>query len=166
MYRQGRHESGRFIFKEAPPKDRFQSSMFSKRRRYPLPTEAPDSNPHSEPILHRALQFVKPSCIYNFFNERFTPTIKVEYDACQDQFPLKGFPTPKRTWYNIPTKDDGSHSWPFTEIWPPQFIVDLRRHIPLFVVMFLAIAVPICLVQQYAYPVTQKVGNRPGYDCM
>ncbi|KAH7419532.1 hypothetical protein BKA64DRAFT_19771 [Cadophora sp. MPI-SDFR-AT-0126] len=32
--------------------------------------------------------------------------------------------------------------------------------------MFVAVVLPICLVQRYAYPATQKVGNRPGYDCM
>ncbi|CZR56068.1 uncharacterized protein PAC_05956 [Phialocephala subalpina] len=104
-------------------------------------------------IVHRLVESIKPQP-------------KLDFDGYQQQFPPKSFPSPKQTWYNIPTKDDGSHSWPFSETWPPEFFVDLRCHVPLFGTMFLAVTLPILLVQCFAYPATQQIGNRPGYDCM
>lgn len=112
-----------------------------------------DSHSAGLGIVHRLVESIKPQP-------------KLDFDGYQQQFPPKSFPSPKQTWYNIPTKDDGSHSWPFSETWPPEFFVDLRCHVPLFGTMFLAVTLPILLVQCFAYPATQQIGNRPGYDCM
>lgn len=112
-----------------------------------------DSNSTMLGIVHRLIKSLEP-------------LPKLDFDRYQQQFPPKPFSIPTYTWYNIPTKDDGSYSWPFSETWPPEHFVDLRHHVPLFVSMFLAVTLPILLVQYYAYPATQQIGNRPGYDCM
>ena len=142
--------------------------VFSKRKQ---PSSSGwKAEPHtcsdsSIPKICSQLETFKLGNIFRFV-DRLQPIANPDFDEYQEQFPPKTFPTPEQTWYNVPNKDDGSHSWPLVETWPPPLIIDLRKHVPLFMAMFVAVVLPICLVQRYAYPATQKVGNRPGYDCM
>lgn len=155
----------------SPKEGKWRSSLpliFNKRRQSEKSSkkQEPSSSPalRSQKVLER-LEDSKFSNIPKLI-DKLQPTAKPNFDEYQEQFPPKAFLTPKQTWYRIPTRDDGSHSWPLTETWPPQFIVDLKKHVPLFMAMIVAVVLPISLVQRYAYPATQKVGNRPGYDCM
>ncbi|PVH80015.1 hypothetical protein DL98DRAFT_572134 [Cadophora sp. DSE1049] len=144
-------------------------TIFTKKRKQPSdPSEKLEPRTASNSSFRKILHKLEDSRLDSIprLIDKLQPTAKPDFDEYQQQFPPKAFITPKQTWYNIPTRDDGSHSWPLVEIWPPPFIIDLRKHVPLFMATFVAVVLPICLVQRYAYPATQKVGNRPGYDCM
>ncbi|KAK0128341.1 hypothetical protein ONS95_000316 [Cadophora gregata] len=143
-------------------------SIFSKRKHHSNSRKSTELQTTSDSRFRNMCQKIQTSQLGSIFwlIGRLQTQVKPDFDEYQEKFPPKSFPTPEQTWYNIPSKDDGSHSWPLTEIWPPAFIIDLRKHIPIFMAMFVAVVLPICLIQRYAYPATQKVGNRPGYDCM
>lgn len=159
------------VFPKQAGKSRFAFPSISfKKRTSGKSSDSPETEPskssHSKSqIVWERLEASKFGAIFRSIN-KLQPTAQPDFDEYQEQFPPKAFPIPEHAWYTVPTKDDGSHSWPLADVWPPQFIVDLRKHVPLFIATFVAAVLPICLTQGYAYAATQKVGNRPGYDCM
>ncbi|KAI9052190.1 hypothetical protein LZ554_003550 [Drepanopeziza brunnea f. sp. 'monogermtubi'] len=161
--------------KVAPEASNFVKSRFSIKRLFisggkiARRCPATETKPTPVPLVQQGLNTFNSSPFYSLICKlarKLEPKLKAAFDPYQEQFPPKSFSTPAKAWYNLPTEDDGSHSWPFSETWPPRFIVDLRLHLPLVLTTILAIMVPISLIQQYAYPASQNVGNRPGYDCM
>ncbi|KAF8855998.1 hypothetical protein BDZ45DRAFT_675796 [Acephala macrosclerotiorum] len=147
-------------------RERFSAvPIFARPKPSSEPFENSEVQEHSNSISHIDSNSTKLGIVHRLIKS-LKPWPKLDFDGYQQQFPPKSFSIPAQTWYNIPTKDDGSYSWPFSDSWPSEYFVDLRHHVPLFVSVFLTVIVPILLVQYYAYPATQQIGNRPGYDCM